>query len=232
MDISLFEFKIKKILKEAKNFLLLVISLLFATGVIYLIYYSIILSDSSVLYYSENIFAPLADALNSSCFNCSKTDIYRNTGLKLILIDVFIFMLFRFVIFVENAVANFETYQKEQKEKNIIKKEKEDYLKQFDLIEEFSICISLEILDEKNGENIEINKIFTEKFEKFFKEVRKLKKVAKSSDKKTILTVSSFKTTNFDNLLDETLVFLSLLKRSLERQFKKELVFTITIKCL
>jgi len=207
--------------KETVGFIMLSLVIL---AIAYFAFWVVAMSDQIVLSYTEQYFAPLANFLSPEG---TTIDIYRQAGIKLLLLCIPCFIAFGIIDFFESIAVNFHLNAEEYSAKARQKKEHDAWNRRYDAINQYSICLSLDYESQKNlsGEakatltKIAFNKIKTD--------------LRRSNRDITIITgkaliISSKNFEGYDSVYSNLLKSLAEIKRKYENAYKLNLIPSTT----
>lgn len=201
-----------------------VIGLLVFCGSAYILFWIGIMCDSIILDSGVPIFNPLATLFfpNNNSF-----EIYRNTGLILMALTIPVTLLYGIAYSFEQTIVN-NIYKKEEKdEQKRAQKEFLESLKEYSVIDVFSICLSIDY--ESKKEFSSKNKAILNKgiYETLKKAVLKVLPTA-SVDIDNVMVIHSKDFAKYDKTYDTILKTLAEIKPKLEQRYGFNLVPSIT----
>ena len=129
--------------RKLVNFSIIILA---ALSFIYLVYWTAVMSDDMVLDYTANYFNPLAQFFFPSE---TSVDIYRSTGIALALLILPFGFLYYIADKIEAALIKKENKIQEVLENNRKKQEHINSLMQYEVINSYSICLSLDYESKK-----------------------------------------------------------------------------------
>lgn len=213
---SPFIIRIKKIAKELKAFIMLLILICVVISLTYFLYYIAVKSDDYIIELTGKYLTPMAQFLNP---DETSYIIYRNTSIYFLCFIIPLAALSYVVDVIEGALFNIHKKIMTLKENAQTKKEYKESLKEYIDIKDYSICISLECEQKKQLEN-QMKKSLAAQIKKTMPELKV------DSDKTIVITSSDFE--KYDENFDYILKILSGFKKQTLKKYELELVFSIT----
>ena len=215
--------EIRNSFKDFKKFIgssLLVLGFL---GFAYFIYWAAAMSDETILDYTAQVFNPIATLFFP---NDSSIEIYRATSFVLFSCMLPVFGLHYLADKLEEALINRERKIEKTLEENRIKQANIDNLMQYEIINNYSICLALDY---------ESDKIIKEETRTIlnniaFSKIRKMLKMAASDINVStgdILIVTSSNFEKYDLIYGAILRLLAKIKASFEAKYDLKVVSNI-----
>ena len=130
-------------IRKLVNFSIIVLAFL---SFVYLVYWTAVMSDDMVLDYTAKYFSPLANFFFSGD---TSVDIYRSTGIVLGLLIIPVSFIYYIADKIEASLINRENRIQEILENNRKKQEHINSLMQYEVIDNYSICLSLDYESKK-----------------------------------------------------------------------------------
>ena len=197
----------------------LIISIAFLSFV-YFVYWAAVMSDEMVLDYTAKYFSPLA---NFFFQNDTSVDIYRSTAIIL----AFLIIPCNFMYFIADKIEE-KLIQRENKideiiEQNRKKQEKINNLMQYDIINSYSICLSLDYESEKNitdETKITLNNVVFNKIKNILKIAFPEIKVHQGD----ALIITSFDFDKYDAIYSTVLRALAKVKNVVEGKYELKII--------
>jgi len=214
---------IRNAFKKFRGLVNLSIVTLAALGFIYLVYWAAVMSDDMMLEYSKYLFSPLATAFFP---NETTLEIYRMTSFALFALIIPVGALYYVADKIEEALINKERKIEKTLEENKLKQQAIDNLMQYEIINNYSICLSLDyeskrtITDETKKV---LNNIAFSKIKKILQNAPGNIKVS-STD---ILIVTSSDFEKYDVIYGAILRILAKIKSTFERKYDLKMVANI-----
>ncbi len=209
--------KIRKLI----NFSIIILA---ALSFIYLVYWTAVMSDDMVLDYTASYFNPLAQFFFPSE---TSVDIYRSTGIALALLILPFGFLYYIADKIEAALIKKENRIQEVLENNRKKQEHINSLMQYEVIDSYSICLSLDY---------ESKKIITEETKAVLNNIvfQKIKKILNLSFEEAkvnagnVLIVTSRNFEKYDYMYSMLLRALAKIKAVIEHKYELKIIPNIT----
>ena len=137
---------IRDIFNKIRRLINFMVIALVCLSIIYFVYWTAVMSDDMILEYSANYFNLLAGLLFP---NDSSVDIYRSTGVVLALLVLPVGFLYYAADKIEEKLIKRENKIEEVLENNRKKQEQINNLMQYEVINSYSICLSLDYESKK-----------------------------------------------------------------------------------
>lgn len=198
------------------------IGLLVLTGFIYILFWSGIMTDESIYEAGKGFFEPLAKLFFQKE---NSFDIYKNTGLILFAISIPVALLYGIANSIEDKIVKSLYWAEEKKEEAKKQKAFLESLKEYDEINNFTICLSLNIEGEISTKNKNIiNNGILETIKNNVKKAYSHTYI--ETQGVSIITCYDF--TKYDVIYDTILKTLSEIKPKLETRYNIKITPTIT----
>ncbi len=216
---------VKSKIKNIKNTIVFLIGTSVCLSVAYFAYWVLVMSDSGILAYTQNIFNPIANFINP---NNSSPEIYRTTSYVLFSL-VIPFGILSFVCDkIEDYIINLHNEMLEIKDKKAKLQAYKNSLKQFDEIKSFSICLSLDYkskreLSDQTKETL--NKIIYLQFKNIFKELIPKTNITSTNE---VLVITSDNFSEYDYIYSSSLKILAKIKDYADKKYDVELIPSLT----
>ncbi len=212
--------EIRNFFKKVRKLINLSIVLLAFLSFVYLVYWTAVMSDEMILEYSSKYFSPLATLIFQ---NDSSLEIYRSTAFVL----AFLIIPFGFMYYLADKIEE-KLIQRENKideilEKNREKQEKINSLMQYDIINSYSICLSLDYESEKivtEETRLTLNKVIFQKIKKVLNKTFLNLKV----DFGEVLIVTSFDFDKYDAIYSIILKTLAKIIGVIESKYELKII--------
>ena len=220
---DLFRIKTKQKASAFRRFITCSIFTLIALSFAYMIYWIGVMSDDVILDYSEYLFAPLANLF----FPMDDTlYVYRNTSIVLFSLVIPLMFMYYLIDKTESKILKEHKRFVEKQEELKIKQEEKNRLREFEIIQSYSICLSLNY---KNS-NIkpEAKKCLNSAvFQKLKTALNSLNKnIRISVNEVMIITSDDFE--GYDKVYGVLLKTLSKIQKILNEKYKFNLIPSIT----
>ncbi len=212
--------EIRNFFKKVRKLINLSIILTAFLSFAYLVYWTAVMSDDMVLDYTAKYFSPFA---NLFFHNDSSVEIYRSTAIILAILIVPFSFMYWVADKIEEKLIQRENKIDEILEANRIKQAKIDNLMQYDVINSYSICLSLDYESEKiitDETKIALNNIVFQKIKKVLNVAFPNLKVNYGS----ALIVSSFDFNKYDQIYSTILRALAKVKNVVESKYELKII--------
>ena len=212
--------EIRNFFKKVRKLINLSIILTAFLSFAYLVYWTAVMSDDMVLDYTAKYFSPLANLFFQ---NDSSVEIYRSTAIVLAILIVPFSFMYWVADKIEEKLIQRENKIDEILEANRIKQAKIDNLMQYDVINSYSICLSLDYESEKiitDETKIALNNIVFQKIKKVLNVAFPNLKVNYGS----ALIVSSFDFSKYDQIYSTILRALAKVKNVVESKYELKII--------
>lgn len=216
---------VKNTVKNIKNVLGFLIGTSVCLSVVYFAYWILAMTDDSILIYTQNVFNPIANLISP---NNTSVEIYKTASFVLFSLVVPFGILSYVCDKVEEYIIDKHNELEELKDKKAKLQEYKNYIKQFDEIKSFSICLSLDYKSKReltSQTKETLNKIIYSQFKNVFKELIPQANVVSTNE---VLVITSDNFNKYDYIYSSTLKILAKIKDHADVKYDVETIPSLT----